>query len=57
MDELPVQLLGLLRVELLAAFCALELAICLDAHVDGGAIADLAASEISMVSGMARTGG
>ena len=38
-DELPVQLLGLLRVELLTALRALELAVRLDADVDDGAVA------------------
>ena len=41
MDELPVQLLGLLRVKLLTAFCTLKACTHLDAHVLGGAITRL----------------
>lgn len=41
MDELPVQLLGLLRVKLLTAFCTLKACTHLDANVLGGAITRL----------------
>merc|ERR1719189_2156036 len=41
MDELPVDVLGLLRVELLPAVGALDLPVGLDADVDGGAVARL----------------
>merc|ERR1719362_1736879 len=41
MDELPVDVLGLLRVELLSAIGALDLPVGLDANVDGRAIARL----------------
>merc|ERR1719414_290014 len=41
MDELPVDVLGFLRVELLPAIGALDLPVSLDADVDGGAVARL----------------